>query len=396
MRGTVIGIVIGGVIGIMVGATIIAPRLDDGNAKPKTLMSDAAPKVTAETTAAAPRSSVPNPPAPVTVMSPAGPERPSVRWRMASAYADSLPQIGALATRVVHKLWEVSDGGIEIKFFEPGALVARREMFEAVASGTIDAAFSSPGLWSAKIPALNLFAAVPFGPQPSEYLAWIYFGGGRLLLNDIYHEHGIHSVLCGMTAPAAAGWFRRKFTTPEDLRGLRMRISGLGAKVLGKLGVVARNIDESDIFIAFETGDIDAAEFSMPAIDLKLGLNDMADHYYFPGWHRPATFFDLMIHKDSWDSLSKSRKSQIESVCGDNVRYGLAEGEALQYAALKELTAKGVRIHRWPRPILDAIEAAWRDVVAEQTSADADFRRVWSSLSAFRRDYLTWKELSRP
>ena len=388
MRYIIVGIVIGGVIGVMLGTTIIAPRLDlstnPGQAEPPSSSSAQAP------------SQAPVAVKPIVELSPAGPEKPNITWRMASTYSGSLPQLGSLAKRASQNIWEISNGGIEIKFFDPGSLVPSSEMFDAVASGAIDAAYSSPGSWAHKEPALQLFSSVPFGPSPGEYLAWVYFGGGQELLNEIYHPHGIQSVLCGMIAPEASGWFRRAFTTPEDLSGLKMRTSGLGAKVLNKLGVETRTLQDADIFLALESGEIDGVEFSMPAIDLKLGFYQLVDHYYFPGWHQPSSFFELIINKDRWDALTKTRKAQIEAVCGDNVRYGLAEGEALQYGALKELTAKGVKIKRWPTAILSALEDAWKDVASEQSAANAKFREVWRSLSDFRKDYAIWKELARP
>lgn len=380
MRSIVVGIVIGSVVGVMVGTTIIAPRLEQrhiGKAPaPEKLVAPAA--------------------TPPVDLPPAGPEKPVVRWRMASAYSGSLPQLGSLAKRVGQKVWEVSDGGIEIKFFDPDTLVPTSDMFGAVASAAIDAAFSSASTWGEKEPALQLFSAVPFGPDPGEYLAWLYFGGGHNLLNEIYHSHGIHSLVCGMIAPEASGWYRRTYKTPEELKGLRIRTNGLGGKVLNKLGATPLKLEDADIFMAFESAQIDAVEFSMPAIDLKLGFNQLAENYYFPGWHQPSSFFELLINKDKWDSLSRIRKSQLETVCGDNVRYGLAEGESLQYEALKELTAKGVKIHRWPAPILSALEEAWLKVAAEESAADSKFRKVWRSLSDFRRNYAVWKELARP
>ena len=150
------------------------------------------------------------------------------------------------------------------------------------------------------------------------------------------------------------------------------------------------------IFENLENGDIDGAEFSMPAIDLKLGFHHLAGHYYFPGWHQPSSFFELIINKDQWDALTITNQAQIEAVCGDNIRYGLAEGEALQYDALKELTAKGVTIKRWPIGILSALEDAWKEVAIEQSSVDASFEKVWRSLSHFRKDYAIWEELARP
>ncbi len=365
MRNTIIGIIIGIVVGVVVGATVIAPRL--------------APPAP------------PAPPAPTSK-----PAEPAVRWKMASAYGASLPQLGTLAKRVTREIRRVSAGAMKIKFHEPGALVPPLETFDAVASGAVDAAFSSPGEWGDKIPALHLFSAIPFGPAAGEYLAWIYFGGGKELFDDIIHRRNIHGVYCGLLAPEAAGWFRREIRTFDDLDGVRMRASGLGAKVLRKLGVQTRRLSGGDIFVALESGAIDAAEFSMPAIDLKLGFQQMARNYYFPGWHQPSTLFALMINLDRWDALSTTHKAQIEVVCGDNVRHGLAEGEALQFDALKELRADGVRIERWSDDILEALEAAWREVAAEEAAADADFATAWRSLTAFRDDYAIWKELGHP
>ncbi|MAF95382.1 MAG: hypothetical protein CMM60_06470 [Rhodospirillaceae bacterium] len=334
------------------------------------------------------------PPAPVYTPPPAGPK--TVYLKMASAYASTLPQLGTLAKRLDRDIWRVSDGMLEIKFYEPGALVPPLEMFDAVRAGAIDAAFSTPGFWSNKIPALQLFAAVPFGPSAKEFLAWIYFGGGKEQFEEIYHANGIHSVFCGLIAPEASGWFRKRIRTVEDLKGLKMRFFGLGAKVMQRLGVATTQLASGDIFVAFESGAIDAAEVSMPAIDLKLGLYRMAKNYYFPGWHQPATLFELMINLKKWQSLPVSAKAQIEAVCGDNIRYGLAAGEAGQFQALKKLQAQGVEVRRWPGEVLEALNTAWAEVARDEAKADRDFKRVWDSLSAFRKEYSIWNELSLP
>ena len=380
MRNGVIGIVIGLVVGVVVGATLIAPRL--------------APVIPHGIPIAAEGETLAG--ADTTVTSPIPPAPPPMRWRMASAYAGSLPHLGTLGKRLDREIWQISGGDMEMKFHEPDTLVPAAEMFDAVASGAIETAFSSPGAWAEKAPALQLFAAVPFGPSAPEYLAWVYFGGGRELFEEIYHRHNLHGVFCGIVAPEASGWFREEIRTAEDLKGLRMRFFGLGAKVMAKLGVEPQALDGGDIFMALESGAIDAAEYSMPAIDLKLGIHRMAKHYYFPGWHQPATLFDLIVNLDEWKALSAARKARIEVACGDNVRHGLAEGEALQFSALKDLSAAGVKIHRWPSKILDALETAWQEVANEEVAADRDFKRVWESLSAFREDYAVWRELGYP
>lgn len=314
-------------------------------------------------------------------------------WDLQSTYPGSLTQLGTLGKLVSERLAAVSGGEINLKFQEPGAIVPALEAFDAVASGAVQAAWSTPGYWTGKDTSLALFAAVPFGPSAPEYVAWLKFGGGQELLDEIYGSYGIKSLVCAVIAPEAAGWFRKEINTVDDLKGLKMRFFGLGAKVMQKLGVSTQLLAGGDIFPALELGTIDGTEFSMPAIDLKLGFYQVAKYYYFPGWHQQSTFFDLMINKDRWDALSETQQAQIEAVCGDNVRYGIAEGEAIQLPALKELQEKGVQLHRWSDEDLAKLKAAADEVIAEQVAADPDFKRAYESFAGFRADYATWKDL---
>ncbi|KZB59981.1 MULTISPECIES: TRAP transporter substrate-binding protein [Thalassospira] len=316
-----------------------------------------------------------------------------VRWKMGSTYPGSLTQLGTLGKRVDDKIDEVSGGNIKIKFYEPGALVPALEVFDAVSTGSIDAAFSTPGYWAGKVPALQLFGSVPFGPQAGEYLAWVKFGGGQEIFDKLYAEHGIKSLFCGLIAPEASGWFSKEINTVEDLKGLKMRFFGLGAKVMEKLGVSTQLLSAGDIYPALELGTIDATEFSMPAIDLKLGFHQVAKYYYFPGWHQQSTFFDLMMNKEKWDALDKTQQAQIEAVCNDNLAYGFAEGEAIQFAALKELQEKGVNIKKWSPEMLGAMRGAWEEVAAELSADDADFKMAYESLQEFRANYKIWKDI---
>jgi TRAP-type mannitol/chloroaromatic compound transport system substrate-binding protein len=327
------------------------------------------------------------------VVTDASAEDERVRWKMGSAFPGKMVQLGTLGTALSDKLELISGGNIQIKFFEPSALVPPLEMFDAISAGSLDAAWSTPGYWFGKEPSLALFAAVPFGPNAAEYLAWMYYGGGHQLMDEVYGKHNIKSVLCGVIAPEASGWFRTEIKTVDDLKGLKMRFFGLGAKVMEKLGVSTQLIAGGDIYPALELGSIDATEYSMPAIDLDLGFYQIATHYYFPGWHQQSTLFDLMMNKDKWEALSDTQKAQIEVACGDNVRQGLAEGEAIQFAALKTLQEKGVIIHTWPPEILDALRAAWVEVAQELSAENENFAKTWASLTKFREDYKIWKDI---
>lgn len=368
MQKGMIGAIVGLVIGVLLGVFVLAPSR----------MPSSVP--------------MPSEPAPeAATMTEPVPEK--VTWDMGSAYSGRLVQLGTLGVSLQSKIEKISGGTLELKFYEPGALVPALEMFDAVSAGSLDAAWSTPGYWFGKEKALTLFAAVPFGPAAGEYLGWFYYGGGKELMDEIYARHGIKSVLCGVIAPEASGWFREEIETVEDLKGLKMRFFGLGAKVMERLGVSTQLLAGGDVYPALERGSIDAAEFSMPAIDLALGFHQIAKHYYFPGWHQQSTLLDLMINKAKWDALKPQHQAQIEMACGDNIREGLAEGEAIQGKALKELEAKGVEIHRWSPEILAALEEAWNEVAAELAAEDASFKKAWDSLQAFRADYKVWSDL---
>lgn len=317
-----------------------------------------------------------------------------IRWDMASTYPSTLPQLGTLGRRLQDRIAVVSDGDIELTFQEPGSVVLAPEVFDAVSAGTVQAGWSSPGYWAGRDPALALFAAIPFGPRAAEYLAWYYFAGGRGLFEEIYHSYNIHGVICGVAAPEASGWFREPIDQPADLDGKSIRFLGLGARVLEKLGASTTILAAGEIHDALEAGEIDGTEFSMPAIDLNLGFHEVADYYYFPGWHQQSTLFDLMINLDAWNALGETQRAQIEAVCGDSVRYGLAEGDAIQVAALRELRDDhGVEVRRFSPETIEALEKAWNEVAADLSADNENFARVWASLSSFREDYAVWGDV---
>lgn len=315
------------------------------------------------------------------------------RLKVASAYPLSLVQLGSLAKNLETNLNTVSGGDIQVKIYEPNALVPSLEIFDAVGSGAVDAGWAAPGFWQSKEPSLALVSSVPFGPSAGEYLAWLKYGGGEGFLNAAYEKHNIHSELCGILAPEASGWFREEITSIDQFKGMKMRIFGLGGKVLQKLGVDTQLLGGGDVFPALERGTIDAAEFSMPAIDLKLGFHQVAKHYYFPGWHQQSTLLDFIINKDKWDAMSVSQQGLIKIACEANLAIGLAEGEAIQGAALAELKTKGVIIHTWSDDILNSFETTWNEVVEEEANNDEAFKEAWKSLKTFRAEYKIWSDV---
>ena len=316
------------------------------------------------------------------------------KLELTSAFGQHLPILGTAAVDFVEKINGISDQ-VEFEHFDPGKLVPALEALDAVSAGSVDAAYATTGYWQGKINAASLFAAVPFGPEASEFLGWVLYDDGAKYWQQMYDDNGydVKTLPCGVIAPETSGWFKKEINTVEDLKGLNMRFFGLGAKAMEKLGVSTSLLGASDIFPALERGAIDATEFSMPLIDARLGFHKIAKYNYFPGWHQPATLFELLVNRDIWDDLDEKAQNQIEVACLANITTNLAEGEALNYAAMIENeTNNGVIIKQWSPEMLSAFEGAWDEVAAELAADDEFFQEVWADFQEYREGYGVWSK----
>jgi TRAP-type mannitol/chloroaromatic compound transport system substrate-binding protein len=311
---------------------------------------------------------------------------------MASTFAGTLTLLGESGKRLESRLALISGGEIQLKFFEPGALVPAFEVFDAVSAGSVDAGWSASGYWAGKMPAAQVFNSVPFGPLFGELIAWMRYGGGQQLYEELYHPHNVHPLVCFFVPQDGSGWFREPIEETADFAGLKVRFLGFGARVLEKFGASTQIIAGGDIYTALELGTIDATEFSMPAIDLDLGFHEIAKHYYLPGWHQPANMGELIINLDRWNELDERRQTLIETACGDSIVDSVASGEAAQFEALKAIEGHGVTIHRWPPEMLEAFREQWLVVAKETAAEDEGFARVFQSLQDFRERYRIWAE----
>ncbi len=317
----------------------------------------------------------------------------TVQLNMASVFPTSLTLLGEAAPKFAARVKRSSGGSIEIKVFEPGALVPGLETIQAVSKGSVATAWSSPGFFSGTDSAFAFFTSVPFGPGIPEFLAWIYHGGGLELQNEMFGQHDIHAIPCGITPPEASGWFRKEIKSLDDLKGLKMRFFGLGAKVMDKLGVSTQLLAPGDIFQALQLGTIDATEFANPSLDEKLGFYQVAKYYYFPGWHQQASLLDFFLNQKVWDGLSDQHKAIIEQACAEELLQIMTEGEATQWAAMKRMRDDhGVKIMQWPPAILAAYDEAWKEVIEEESKANPNFKKVYDSYAAFRANYDIWRE----
>ena len=199
-----------------------------------------------------------------------------VRINLANAFPNNLTLIGEAPGKLAQKLNRLSAGTLELRVNEPGALVPALQAIQATGQGSVDAAWSNAGFFAGTDSAFNMFASVPFGPGIPEYLAWIHHGGGLQLSREMFGKHGVYNIPCAIIPPEASGWFRREIKSVEDLKGLKMRFFGLGARAMNKLGVATQLLAPGDIFQALQLGTIDATEFSLPVMDQKLGFYQVA------------------------------------------------------------------------------------------------------------------------
>ncbi|MEV8468959.1 TRAP transporter substrate-binding protein [Fluviibacterium sp. DFM31] len=311
------------------------------------------------------------------------------------AFSTALPGLGSPIPRVAEQLELMSGGTLKMKIYEPGKLVPPFEILDAVSSGKINSGYTTAGYWAGKIPAAPLFSAVPFGPEAGEYMAWLYYGNGRALYQEMYDQAGfnIHVIPCAIIAPETSGWFAKEINTPEDLDGLKMRFFGLGGKVMQKLGVATSLLPGGEIFPAMEKGAIDATEFSMPAIDARLGFHKLVKFNYFPGWHQQATVFELLVNKDVWNETNETHQAIIENTCKASMADSFAEGEAIQHDVLIDnVENNGVTIKQWSPEMLEIFRATWMEVAEEEAANDAYFAKVLNDMNEFRDGYTVWKE----
>ncbi|MEO1491445.1 MAG: TRAP transporter substrate-binding protein [Pseudomonadota bacterium] len=315
-----------------------------------------------------------------------------VRWKMHAAFGENVAILGNVGHRIADMVREMSDGDFDIKVFEPGALAGGYAYYDPISQGAFEVAYGTPGANQGKNSAYAFASTWPFGPGFLEFNSWLLHGGGAKLIGDLYARDGIKYFYCGGVPPETSGWFREPIESLDQLKGLKMRFFGMGAKVMQKFGVATQQLAGGDIYPALELGTIDATEFSMPAIDRSYGFYQIAKYNYFPGWHQQFTTNELLVNMEKWNELPDNYKAMFEAACKANLAFQLAEGEGLQPAAMAANEADGVTMVTWPDEILDQLREKWEEVLAEEIAANPDVKALWDSYSAFHEEYKIWGE----
>ena len=320
-------------------------------------------------------------------LSASAPAAETLHFVMPVVYGTHFPGLGEPAARFTKLIKEISGGAIEFDLKQPGDGTQPQEILDKVSRGGVDAGFATAGFWVAKLPAAALFSGFPFGPDAKGYVEWFLAGNGRKLYQELYEQAGlhVHVIPCGFGGAETSGWFTKEVNTQDDIKGLRMRIFGLGGRVMSRLGATTVLVPGGTIGLALDKHDIDAAEFLTPIIDERQGLQDHAKLIYLPGWHQPETVLELLVNEDRWNSLNNQQQALIETACQATLLSTLADSQHLQSDALVELAAKhGVRIKTWSEEVLKALRTAWDEVAKDEGDRDVFFRQVLEDLDGFR------------
>lgn len=326
---------------------------------------------------------------------PAGAARAERNWKMVTSWPRDFPGLGAGAVALAESITRASGGRIAITVHGGNELVAPFEVFDAVAAGTAELGHSASYFWRARSEAAPFFCTVPFGLNAQEMNAWLYSGGGLSLWRELYAKSGIVPFPAGNTGVQTAGWSNREIASLADLRGLKIRIAGLGAEVVARLGAVPVNVAGADIFEALKAGTIDASEWLGPLNDLAFGLFRVAKYCYFPGWQEPGPTIECLVNQRAWDGLPDDLRAIVEACCRAANDAMLAEFTVGNQRALKVLRDEhGVEFRRLPGPVLAALRAE-SDVVLEAVAARDPFaRRVHDAYVAFRDEVRGWHSVS--
>jgi len=316
-------------------------------------------------------------------------------WKMVTTWPPHFPVLGEGADKLAQWIEEMSDGRIKIHVYGGGELIPALECFDAVSQGTVEMGHGASYYWAGKAPAAQFFAAVPFGFNAQQLNSWFYGGGGLELWREVYAPFNLVPFPAGNTGVQMGGWFRKEINSMEDFKGLKMRIPGLGGKVIAKAGGNSILVAGGEIYTNLDRGVIDATEWVGPYHDLKMGFYKAAQYYYYPGWHEPGTALECFINKKVWDELPKDLQGIIHTATMRQNIWALAEFDAKNGDSLKELVQQhGVKLKKFPDEVLKGLRKLADEVLDEVAASDPMSKKVYEAFKAFRAKVEPWTDVS--
>ena len=317
------------------------------------------------------------------------------QWKMLTTWPPTLPVIQDGPKLFAQSVKEMSSGRLEIQVYGGGELVPALEAFDAVSQGTAEIGHGASYYWAGKIPAAQFFAAVPFGMNPQQMNAWIISGGGLELWEEIYAPFNLIPLPGGNTAIQMGGWFNKEINSVNDLKGLKMRIPGLGGKVISKAGGSAVLSAGGEIYTNLERGVIDATEWIGPFHDYTMGFYKIAKYYYYPGWHEPGTNLEFFINRAAFEQLPSDLREMVRNAAARVHYWMLCESESKNNLYLQKLVKEeNVDLRPFPSEVLVQLRAYSAEVIEEVVQKDAQSRKIHDAYTAFRRQITPWADIS--
>ena len=319
---------------------------------------------------------------------------PAISWRLASSFPKTLDTIFGAADTFTRRVALLTGGRFQIRVFAGGEIVPGLQVMDAVQAGTVEMGHTASYYYFGKDPTFSFDTAMPFGLTSRQQTAWFEQGGGRELMREFFRGYGIVNFLGGNTGTQMGGWYRKQLKTPADIKGLKIRIAGLAGRVMERMGAVPQQIAGSDVYAALEKGTIDAAEWVGPYDDEKLGLAKVAPFYYTPGWWEAGPQLSFYVNQKDWDKLPKECKAAIEVASYEAHVVMQAEYDAKNPAALARLIKGGAKLNYFSRPILDLAYKHSTEVMEEEASKNAKFKKIYEPWKRFRQDQNMWASVA--
>ena len=319
---------------------------------------------------------------------------PSISWRLASSFPKTLDTIFGAADTFTKRVSALTGGRFQIRSFAGGEIVPGLQVMDAVQAGTVEMGHTASYYYFGKDPTFSFDTAMPFGLTSRQQTAWMEQGGGRELMREFFRGYGIVNFLGGNTGTQMGGWYRKQIKTTADVKGLKIRIAGLAGRVMERMGAVPQQIAGADVYPALEKGTIDAAEWVGPYDDEKLGLAKVAPYYYTPGWWEAGPQLSFYVGIKAWEKLPKEYQAAIEAASYEAHLVMQAEYDAKNPAALARLLKSGAKLNYFSRPILDAAYKISSQVMDEEASKNAKFKKIYEPWKRFRQDQNMWASVS--
>ncbi len=317
------------------------------------------------------------------------------RWKMVTTWPPHFPVMGEGADNLAKWIKDMSAGRLEIQVYGGGELVPALQAFEAVSQGTAEMGHGASYYWAGKAPAAQFFAAVPFGMNAQQMNAWLYAGGGMQLWQEVYAAFDLVPFPIGNSGVQMGGWFNKEIRSINDIKGLKMRIPGLGGKVIAQAGGSAVLSAGGEIYTNLERGVIDATEWVGPYHDFLMGFHKIAKYYYYPGWHEPGTVLEMFVNKRAFEQLPLDLQEIVRAAAYRSNLSLLSELESKNYQYLNTLIDEhGVKVVAFPKDVLDTFRKYAKDVISDLTASDALSKKVYQSFDRFRKQVDGWAEIS--